>query len=192
MFDAVCFEFFKTESEITQPSSLSLFNLLPWQAVRLRRSGPRPTPTLRHRWGESSPSLLWQGARRMWPWRRGRSFRRPSTSPSSEPLGTRRALCLLWPAPGPPLYLDKRPFRSVHARECESPWHPGLKIWNGHSFAVNHIEWKSLFLVVFVIYPVLFQPYRCGCRIVLSGWSLVPKVGFSSSVFHLISRCEEG
>lgn len=27
MFDAVCFEFFQTESEITQLSSLSLFNL---------------------------------------------------------------------------------------------------------------------------------------------------------------------
>lgn len=54
------------------------------------------------------------------------------------------------------------------------------------------VSLSCMFLVVFVIYHVSFQPYRCGYRIVLSGWSWVPKVGLSSSVFHLTSCCKEG
>lgn len=104
----------KTESEIIKLPCLSFSLLnLPQQAVRSKHFELRLTPTLRHRWGESSLSLLWQGAKKMWLWLRGRSCLQLSTSPSSERLETRRALCLLSPVQGPPLYLDRRPFRSV-------------------------------------------------------------------------------
>lgn len=104
---------FKLEIIQLSPVFLCISLTCLWQDVRLRLFEPRPTPTSRHQWEASSLSLLWQGAKKMWPWLRGRSYLQLSTSPSSEPLETRQALCLLLPVQGPPFYLDRRPFRSA-------------------------------------------------------------------------------
>lgn len=147
------------------PTFLRLSLVCRQQAVRLKHFEPRPTPTLRHQWGESSLYLLWPGAKKTWPWLRGRSFPRPSTSPSSEPPETRRALCLLSPVQGHPPYLDRRPFRSA------STW-----LWVMVLFSVKDIktgilkQWITSSLTKCCV--CIFVSQRNSlCFVFLFGWS---------------------
>ena len=149
------------------PTVLCFFPCLPCslQAVRLRHFEPRPTPTLRHRWGESSLSLLWRGAKKTWAWLRGRSSLQLSTSPSSEPLETRRALCLLRRVQGPPLYLDRQPFRS------ENMWSWIIALFcvkDSHSYAVNYI---TCYVSYHPCFPHLFLYRRLSVCLIHSSLS---------------------